>query len=365
MPGRAGRKLMLLGIAAAMLFSGCSGSNGEKLDHAVANDAKSAASPQAANSEVMADRNITTTSKQVSGPSEAQGQGAGMTSQAAQTPQADDTFSRKIIYRANLTMQVDSYEETEALVQEAVRAAGGYVLQFSENASATEKFGSFVIKVPATGFESLIGQLEKINPAMRKSMEGQDVTEEYVDLSSTLKAKELMEERLLAFMEKATKTDELVAFSTELGKVQEEIARIKGRMRYLEQNVSYSTIDLRIVQKIASADVIGAKDRGPLGKRASQALDGSLAVLNLMLQGLIVMGAGALPILVLLALIGVPVLWARRKRQARQAELRRQRLEENRRQTGKEERRADGTTENPDSGGSGGERPGETEQTEP
>ncbi|SDC73842.1 protein of unknown function [Paenibacillus sp. UNCCL117] len=322
-------KLLLAGTALALLLAGCSSSSQEKADMMQVNDAAMpTADSKASASAGSAPMEASSTAANTAAP----GQTAGMTGTGAAQAGAEDPFSRKIIYRANLSMQVESYKETEELVQEAVRSAGGYVLQFSENASAAEKFGTFVIKVPAAGFESLISRFEKINPAMRKSMEGQDVTEEYVDLSSRLKAKELMESRLLAFMEKATKTEELVSFSTELGKVQEEIERIKGRMRYLEQNVSYSTIELRIVQKIASADVIGAQDRGPLGKRAAQALDGSLAVMGVVLQGVIVIAAGALPVLVLLAVVGLPIIWYRRKRKAKMALLRQQRLEDNRRE---------------------------------
>ncbi|CAG7620658.1 DUF4349 domain-containing protein [Paenibacillus allorhizosphaerae] len=244
-------------------------------------------------------------------------------------PEATDPFSRKIIYKANLVMQVEKYQDTAAKVQEAVRQSGAYILQFSENMAAAEKGGTFIIKVPANGFQSLLTMLEQINPTMQKNMQGQDVTEEYVDLSSRLKAKQVVEERLISFMEKATKTDELVAFSSELGKVQEEIERIKGRMRYLEQNVAYSTIELRLTQKIGSAEVIGSKDRGPLLNRAVAALNGSVTVLSVMFQWFVVFAAGALPIIALLIIIGVPLWFVRGKRKAKLADIRKQLAEHN------------------------------------
>ncbi|UUZ85551.1 DUF4349 domain-containing protein [Paenibacillus sp. P26] len=250
------------GTAAVLLLTawlaGCSAADGQN---------SGAASPQSAAKADMATANTAApaSSKEATQSGAAKGttdtaapsSGAGVTGKAAAL-EASDPYSRKIIYTARLTMQVDNYQQKQAEVQEAVRQSGGYILQFSEMSSASEKGGTMSIKVPASGFQPFLDRLERISPALQKNVQGQDVTEEYVDLDARLKAKQVAESRSLSFMEKATKTDELVAFSNELGKVQEEIERIKGRMRYLEQNVAYSTIELRISQIISSAEVIHA-----------------------------------------------------------------------------------------------------------
>ncbi|MCS7459255.1 DUF4349 domain-containing protein [Paenibacillus doosanensis] len=240
-----------------------------------------------------------------------------------------NALDRKIIYQASLTMQVEQYEEASGKIEEAVKQAGGYVLQFDQNETAYEKYGNFVIKVPAGGFTSLLTQLEKIHSTSQKNVRGQDVSEEYVDLAARLKAKQVVESRLIAFMEKATKTDELLAFSNELGKVQEEIERIKGRMRYLDQNVSYSTVELRLSQKIGSAAVIGAQDGGPLTKRAAEALHGSAAILSVIFQWIVVAAAALLPVLLVLAVIAVPVFAVRRRRRKKLLEIRGKLSEDN------------------------------------
>ncbi|MDF2963995.1 MAG: hypothetical protein K0S39_5730 [Paenibacillus sp.] len=242
---------------------------------------------------------------------------------------AVNAADRKIIYKANLTLQVEKYAEAQAQIEEAVSRSGGYILQFSENETTYEKSGNFSIKVPANGFNSLLSQLEKINPSAKKSMQGQDVSEEYVDLTSRLKAKQVVESRLIVFMEKASKTDELLAFSNELGKVQEEIERIKGRMRYLEQNVAYSTIEVRMSQKLGSAAVIQAQDRGPLFQRAAAALNGSAAILSLVFQWLVVVIAAVLPVALVLSVIGLPLWWLRRIKKKKLIEIRKKLAAEN------------------------------------
>jgi hypothetical protein len=148
---------------------------------------------------------------------------------------------------------------------------------------------------------------------LQRSIQGQDVSEEYTDLASRLKAKQAVEIRLLEFMDKASTSKDLLAFSDQLGKVQEEIERIKGRIRYLDQNVAFSTIELRVYQgKVA----IGSINPGglTLGEKAERAILGSLALLSRAFAGTVVFLAATLPIAALVAIVVVPTIYFVRKR---------------------------------------------------
>jgi hypothetical protein len=231
-----------------------------------------------------------------------------------------DGFNRKLIYKANMVMPVEDYAKAQTQLRDLVALSGAYILQFSENTNTGERGGNFTIKVGASGFVSLLDGLEKISPSLQRSVQGQDVTEEYVDLASRLKAKQAVESRLLGFMEKAVKTDELLAFSNELAKVQEEIEKIKGRVRYLDQNVSFSTVELRMYQQTGTR--MNLMGESTLGSRLQKSLDASLHVLLAVVQGILVVLAAALPILILLAILLVPFLYYRRKRNQKLSNMR-------------------------------------------
>lgn len=221
-------------------------------------------------------------------------------------------FHRQIIYRANMTMEVADYAEAQSQVKDLLHVSDGYILQFSEMQSNYELGGNYVLKVPAVGFSSFIDSLDAMNPlSMQKNVQGQDVTEEYVDLSSRLAAKEVVEARLLSFMENAQNAEDLVSFSRELASVQEEIEQIKGRMRYLDQNVAYATVELRLYEKIEASAT--KKNERSLYERASQAMDSSLKFLGEFFQGLIVFLAGAIPVLLVLVLLFLPFYFAMRR----------------------------------------------------
>lgn len=228
--------------------------------------------------------------------------------------EGDEGFSRMLIYKANLTMRVQSYQDAQSKLQDMIHLSDGYLVSFQESRSDHELGGTYVIKIPASGFNSFLDELETIDPlTMERRIEGQDVTEEYVDLSARLKAKQVVEERLLSFMDEAQRADDLVSFSNELGRVQEEIERLKGRMRFLDQNVAYSTVELRIYERTDGNALMLTEDQN-LFERAWQAMKSSTTFLWQFLQAVLVFIAGALPVLLVLAIVGVPItFWLLRR----------------------------------------------------
>ncbi len=236
-------------------------------------------------------------------------------------------LNRKVIYKANVSMKVEHFATAEEKLKDVIHLSGSYILQFNNNVSANEKGATYVIKVPADGFSSFLDQLRKIQPELQMQMEGSDVTEEYVDLDSRLKAKQAAEARLLAFMDKATKTDDLIQFQSQLAGVQEQIEQLKGRMRYLDQNVAFSTVNIRIYEGKAEAQKDDPAKSG-LGERLADALTGSAKVLGQLGQALLVFVAALLPVLVVAAVVGIPVYFIVR----RQSRIRREAAAERRKE---------------------------------
>ncbi|MBP1961400.1 DUF4349 domain-containing protein [Paenibacillus aceris] len=334
--------LLAVCMVAGCIMAGCSSSKGEmgasselkmsttsdtaKMD-ATRADGQTAAAP-AIQAQASSDaKGKEASSATVQTP--ADGKDATMTVMPATGSDEAAGFNRKLIYRANLVMPVDDYSKAQTALRDLVALSGAYILQFSESANTGERGGTYTIKVAANGFVSLLDGLEKISPSLQRNVQGQDVTEEYVDLSSRLKAKQLVETRLLGFMEKASKTDDLLAFSNELSKVQEAIEQIKGRMRYLDQNVAYSTVEVRMYQQTDKKPLLSDPSKLSLGERLQKAWNSSLNVLVAVLQGVLVFLAAAFPVIVIAMLIGVPIWVYRRKRNKQLLTMRNQIKEQN------------------------------------
>lgn len=236
-----------------------------------------------------------------------------------QPSSVEEGLNKKLIYEANVTLEVNDFNQAQSEIRNLVTLTGGYIVEFSENQSDSERGGTFILKVPASGFSSFLDELEKLkSTSFQQSIRGQDVSEEYVDLESRLKVKQAMEARYLKFVNEATKTDELVKFANELERIQTEIEQIKGRMRFIDNHVAFSTVEIRVYQPLEDTVAKLAKEQPPLLQRAEQALSGSLQVISMILQWIVIVIAGALPLILIAALIVAVYIPVRKKRRKSQ-----------------------------------------------
>lgn len=226
---------------------------------------------------------------------------------------------RLIIRTANLSLVV---EDTEAALDTIARMAeenGGWVVssnvfQYNENA----KTGDITIRVPASGFNSAIEALKGLAVEVTsESTTGQDVTEEYVDLSARLENLEATADRVRAFLEEARNVEEALAVNQELSRLEGEIEALKGRLQYLSQSAAFSTITVRLTPDVLAQPIeVGGWRPEGVARDAILALVNTLQVIA---SALIWLAIYVLPVLLI---IGIP-LWllfrlVRRQRQRRQ-----------------------------------------------
>lgn len=310
--------IVMLGIA---LLAGCSASDSNSANDSGSSMANAkeeslsngGAAGGSGEMEMSMDAAVETSAE---APAAESGGGAGISANSAGVTQG------KIIYTANVTMVVEELKAASSKLRDAIHLSSGYMLEFNDIRHDGEIGATFTIKVPAEGFMSFIDAVEKIeNLEFGKSVSGKDVTEEYVDLESRLTAKQLVEQRLIDMMEKATKADDLLQFSNQLGSVQEEIESIRGKLRYLDNNVAFSTVSIRMVQRDQSMPSIMAEEEKGFGAKLEDTLSGSFDVVVEGIKLILIIITGALPVIAMLAVILVPiwmlVQYRRNKRKSR------------------------------------------------
>ncbi|WP_286166117.1 DUF4349 domain-containing protein [Peribacillus frigoritolerans] len=213
--------------------------------------------------------------------------------------------NRKVIYTADLSIRVKNFNEAVSSFQSTIASLGGYVIESNTytNDDDMPKEGSLTVKVPQDKFQSFLKTVEKGSVKVnQQTVTGQDVTEEYVDLESRLKAKNAVEERLLSFMKDAQKTEDLLKISSDLSAVQEEMEQITGRINYLKNQTSFATITMQISEDKVTVPGLENKDLNTWDKTKKQFME-SLNSLLAAGSALIVFTAGNLPVLLVLFLI--------------------------------------------------------------
>ncbi|MEJ2748766.1 MAG: DUF4349 domain-containing protein [Anaerolineae bacterium] len=242
------------------------------------------------------------------------------TSQESDIPAAQPQ-ERLIIRTGELSIVVADTEATMAQISDMVEANGGWVVSSSlYQYSETAKTGDITVRVPSDGYNSALEAIKGLAlEVTNESSSGQDVTDEYVDLTSRLENLEATADRVRTFLDESKNVEDALAVNQELSRLEGEIEVIKGRMQYLSQSASFSTISVHLTPDEASQpiEVAGWRPSG-VAKDAVEALITALqGIANFLIWFVIF-------ILPVLLIIGVPIwlvirFFVRRRRRRKAA----------------------------------------------
>ncbi|MED1469702.1 DUF4349 domain-containing protein [Bacillus salipaludis] len=191
-------------------------------------------------------------------------------------------------------------------MEEKVEKYGGYIAESNVIKEGKEQVsGSIRIRIPQKYFQSFLHDAEgQAVEVIQRNITGQDVTEEYVDLESRLKSKKVVEERLLTFMKKANKTEDLLKISADLASVQEEIETIEGKLKFLENQTAFSTVNIMLHEyKVVVPNI--DKDNLNTWEKTKKQFMKSINTLIAVVSWLVVFVIGNFPILIIISAIGL------------------------------------------------------------
>ena len=149
------------------------------------------------------------------------------------------------------------------------------------------------------------------------------MTQDYVDLQSRLRNLEAAEQKLIAIMDEASNTEDVLSVYNELVRVQEEIEVIKGRINYFERSARMSLISTELVADEAVQPLtIGGWEPVGVAKDAVQALINALKFL--VNAGIWILIFVVPVVLILFVVVFLPVRWIVRRRRGRKEKIGRQ-----------------------------------------
>ncbi len=194
-----------------------------------------------------------------------------------------------IIYTADFTIKVEKAAEAADKLRALAEKNAGFVSGLTKNVddSGTTRV-TMTVRVPSEKFMDVVSGLEGFGKVDEERLETENVTEEWVDLNARLGIKHLRKAQLEALLKRANSVEEIDQRQQQINAVQEEIERIQGRQRLLQNQVALSTLDVTFYEKgLAPLDKPGPYSPKDVVIRAWYSL---LAVLRVLFAILVYVG---------------------------------------------------------------------------
>lgn len=183
--------------------------------------------------------------------------------EADQQTGSDDEVSvteRKLIKEGWVTFETEDLTTTRANILTAIEAHKGYLSSDQESNSGDRMSATLVIRVPSDQFDALLTDVsEGVNRFENKDIRVKDVTAEFLDIQARLKTKKELESRYLALLKQARTVTEILEIEKQIGQLRAEIESVEGRLKYLKNQVSFSTLTLTVYEQVASSIGFGRK----------------------------------------------------------------------------------------------------------
>ena len=206
---------------------------------------------------------------------------------------ADDSVfgSPKVIKEGQVELRVerDTFGDSIDEVILLARRFGGSVQSTAIDDSG-EGRGTVIVRVPSDRFEDTLTELGDIGRIESQFVDTQDVTDEFVDLEARIRNARTAEHVLLNLMDEATTIADTIRVQNQLERVQENIERMRGRLRVLEDQTSFSTLAVDVIEEGAPKE--DPEEAGTLGKAWRDAVEGFMGVVS----GVIVASGVVLPV---------------------------------------------------------------------
>lgn len=158
-------------------------------------------------------------------------------------------LDRQVITTGSMSVVVEHPLDAATEAVRITESAGGRVDGRTEYAPIDGRRGSatLTLRIPADNLTEVLDDLKALGEVDEVSLFTNDVTMESRDLEARITALEAAVERLLALLATADSTEALIQLETAITDRQAELESLKSQQRYLDDQVSMSTLTLYLI----------------------------------------------------------------------------------------------------------------------
>lgn len=160
---------------------------------------------------------------------------------------------RKIIRSGDIEFEIDVFDDAILKVTKIAAEEKGFVATVNSEKLPNGKVrGTIVVRMPPERLDTLILKLRALGELKSQRIGTQDVTKQYTDMESELRAARAMENRLIEIIKTGKgEIKDLLAAEKELGVWRTKIEKVEGELRYYNNLISLSTLNITLSERDA------------------------------------------------------------------------------------------------------------------
>ena len=219
---------------------------------------------------------------------------------------------QKLIKTVNMSAETTEFDTLMADVRAKTESAGGYVESSDVGGNYggdTTRYAYLVLRIPAEKLDDFVGGVKDASNVRTFSESTEDVTLQYTDLDTHIKALREELDALFSMMEQATSMKDILSIQSQITDVRYEIESYESQLRVYDNQVTYSTVYLDLYEVNRESSTAGTT----FGERVKAKFNDNLYQMGQGFQNFMVGLLGGLPILLPIIAICVVVIVVLRK----------------------------------------------------
>lgn len=170
------------------------------------------------------------------------------------TQQEEVGTERKLIRTVELNLETENYDSLIEGLEQQINELGGYIEYKdayhgnynSKKNGYRNRHANITARIPANKLDEFTGKVAEIGNITYESESVEDVTLQYVDLSSHKKMLVAEQTRLMELLENANSMEDIITIESRLSEVRYQIESMESQLRTFDNQVDYSTVHINV-----------------------------------------------------------------------------------------------------------------------
>ncbi|MGI5064771.1 DUF4349 domain-containing protein [Treponema putidum] len=163
----------------------------------------------------------------------------------------NNNIERKLIKTGFIEFETEDIKKTREIIENLVKKYQAYISQEDEKHFYSGLRQTIIVRIPKQNFDVFLNELTAgIKKLDNKNITVEDVTEEFVDSLARLRVKKETEQTYLKILGQAKTVKDILEVQNQIQYLRSDIESIEGRLRYLQNSVNYSTLNISMYQNI-------------------------------------------------------------------------------------------------------------------